>query len=302
MVSCGQRRFKSPNELIKHLNKDHSKEPRFCIFADCLHFFAPGSESRKHFKSRHSLVSQTALKTQNRIYEIAPIVVNNVSLAPNIETDVVANWFDTNSSADEDYMSEDLGIGIYDELIIHMMGYADFLNSLTCNKYVPLTVVREIAEEYLALARKSLKQHEDTLRSILQKTLNIKKEEIERIVSELSSNDLFLKTQEELLSDHKRINLIEQHFKYVKPIEIVLNPEEVKKGAVKDCLHYVPILKSLKVLLEDKTSVKVYEIHKECNQLSPQSLLEMHDGAAVKENKFFLLSLKPFHSFFTQML
>ena len=111
-----------------------------------------------------------------------------------------------------------------------------------------------------------------------------------------------MKTQEELLSDHKRINLIEQHFKYVKPIEIVLNPEEVKKGAVKDCLHYVPILKSLKVLLEDKTSVKVYEIHKESNQLSPQSLLEMHDGAAVKENKFFLLSLKPFHSFFTQML
>ena len=182
MVSCGQRRFKSPYELIRHLNKDHSNEPRFCIFADCLHFFAPGSESRKHFKSRHSLVSQTALKTQNRIYEIAPIVVNNVSLAPNIETDVVANWFDTNSSADEDYMSEDLGIGIYDELIIHMMGYADFLNSLTCNEYVPLTVVKEITEENLALARKSLKQREDNLRSILQKTLNIGKKEIERIV------------------------------------------------------------------------------------------------------------------------
>lgn len=79
-------------------------------------------------------------------------------------------------------MSEDLGIGIYDELIIHMMGYADFLNSLTCNEYVPLTVVKEITEENLALARKSLKQREDNLRSILQKTLNIGKKEIERIV------------------------------------------------------------------------------------------------------------------------
>ena len=84
---------------------------------------------------------------------------------------------DSPSDSDPDYEDHD-----ENEDFFFMMAYADFLNRLTSFKFIPLSSVKTIAEEYIAIAKKSSSFKENALRSSLLKCPNIEEEELEKIV------------------------------------------------------------------------------------------------------------------------
>ena len=290
MISCGQKPFSNIKELASHMNIKHSEEPRFCIFENCNQFFNPGSTSRHHFRIKHfQRRMQLVLKEENRIRNVTSIVIDDDTNPSEMEeihqTAAVIDESYEDEWEDLDDQSDGGDSSTKNDEIFFMMAYCDFLNRLTSFKFIPLTSVRSIATEYIAIAKKSALQKETVLRSSLLKCSNLTPEEREHIVSEVTENDLFLKAQESLLSDHKRSKFISENFNVVNPLEIILNPDEVKMGLPKDCIHYIPIRESLKVLLEDKTFNKAFEEHRNVDKKS--GLEDIKDGLAFKENEFF---------------
>ena len=240
MISCGQKHFSTAKDLMSHINRDHRTEYRHCIFDGCHTFFNAGKESRQHFYLKHLKVNNMKLKSQHLIgYQPSldevfflcdgPIGADESSGCDDTLMDLTDNQngmsIDYNSDGDNqhaDTESEDL---------IFMMAYADFLNRLTSFQFLPLSTVKIIASEYLTLSRKSSSQRETLLRASLQETGKLSSAEIEALLSTVSESDLFMKAQEELLSGHKRSDFLNDHFTVIKTVEIILNPDDVKKGA-----------------------------------------------------------------------
>ena len=290
MISCGQKRFKSVRELTSHLNTVHVTQPRACVFDDCVTLFEAGKASRHHFNSKHFQVNKLALKSENRIESVIAII--------DVETQSPIDAYEPPFGLDEtlDDFNEEASDGGNDEIDgetisnettqhYFMLAYADFLNRLTSLKFIPLSSVKTIGEEYISIAKKSSIEKEKTLRSALESCHNLSSGEVERIVLDTREKDFFLKAQEELLSEHKRSKFISDNFSLVQPVEIVLNPDDVRIGHLKDCIHYVPIKESLKVLMEDKTFIEVFENSR--HEKVTSTLEDLKDGAAYRNNDFF---------------
>jgi hypothetical protein len=124
------------------------------------------------------------------------------------------------------------------------------------------------------------------LRKSLSRIPSLTTAQIEQIVLE-NSEDPFTRAQEELSSEFKRSKFMEENFKFVKPLEIVLNKEEVKNGARKDCVHYVPIIEAIKVLVEDESYNKVITMAEEDDIHNENILKDVRDGIAYKQNLYF---------------
>ena len=62
-----------------------------------------------------------------------------------------------------------------------MMAYCDFLNRLTSFKFIPLSSVKSIAEEYIAIAKQSALQKEKVLLAALMKCPNLSPAEVEKV-------------------------------------------------------------------------------------------------------------------------
>ena len=113
-----------------------------------------------------------------------------------------------------------------------------------------MSTVQEIAQEFLMNTRKSIENRKSLLRKSLSKFKEISQSEVEGIVSGIE-DDSFLNAQLKLDTVYKRTKYIKENMTYVRPEEIVLNKTEVDQGKKKECLHYVPMDKSLQALLED---------------------------------------------------
>jgi hypothetical protein len=290
MISCGQKHFNSIKELTSHINTTHAQEPRFCVFRECNQLFRPGQESRWHFRVKHFQAKLLSLKDENKVPNVTSIAETEMNSEVREEIhqpDLIVDqsYEETHEDIEEHSDGEDAAEN--DEEMFFMMAYCDFLNRLTSFKFIPLSSVKSIAEEYIAIAKKSALQKEKVLHAALMKCPNLSMEDVEEVVREVSENDLFLKAQQYLLSEHKRSKFISEHFNLVKPVEVILNPEEVKMGCVKECYHYIPIRESLKVLLEDKTFNDAFEAFRNENVEKKAGLEDIKDGLGFQNNQFF---------------
>ena len=324
MVSCGEMVFQSIRNLATHMNTTHKKEPRECIFLGCGAKFAPHSVSRNHFCIKHFKPKQTILKPVHILNQVPiggygstadeqGIVLDSTAVGQDIdmlnesesqEEDFENDIENSDQSDPEDgdpprpmrfnpveggcsrgnQSTETSDIEVEN---FFLMSYADFLNRLINYKFIPISSVHEIAAEFFNQSRRSAQARESVLRRSLSKISNLDPELLEQIVKE-SSNDPFMNAQEELSTEFKRKQFMEENFKYVKPREIVLNEDETKLGASKDVVHYVPILDALKVLIEDKSFVSVLEDAAEEEKIEKKDIiLDVKDGNAYKTNKFF---------------
>ena len=164
------------------------------------------------------------------------------------------------------------------------MSFCDFLNRLVNVHFVPQSTVRIICSEYLKQYRRSNDVKIRNLRKLLQKS-NIAEVEIEKIIASFEKEDEFEEAQNSLLSDHKRMEFIKENFKFVNPVEIVLNLQDVRqKKAKKDVMHYCSIVESVKNLLEDPTFMKAEE-----NNVIPESeaYRDVKDGDLYVHGEFF---------------
>ena len=293
MLSCGEMVFKSVSDLASHMNTAHRDEPRECIFRDCDVKFKPKSVSRNHFRQKHYTSNKVALKSVHLMKE-AQIQENENYSDQNEEEQLnQVNDDDYSMENDENGQSEDGDDSVdiegnnEDEMEhLFMMSYANFVNRLVNFKFIPVTSVQEIASEFLSQSLRSQKERATALRSSLLKIPNLSHGQIEEIIEE-NARDPFIHAQEELASEFKRAKFLEENFHFVRPIEIILNPEEVKYGARKEVVHYVPIMEALKVLVEDKSFIQATENFEEKKVGDDGTIKDVKDGEKYKNSQYF---------------
>ena len=289
---CGGKQFPNLQLLMTHINIEHGKEHRPCIFDGCAGQFNPKSISRNHFRTRHINLKKLKLKEENLVSFSQPLASANVFEQDRDEMEV-----DTETEGvDQEYRIEDLAFletpltvaeENADQSNHFLLSYADFLNRMCHLKYVSHSTMQIIAAEFLTQSLKSLEAREVKLRESLCNLQDLTEDQINEIVRNVLYEDEMMNAQKQLNTNYKRNKFIQENFKYVPPLEIVLNKAEVERGAAKDCFHYIPVTESLKNLLEDPTMIEVLERAREEDKKNTEVLRDIKDGSAFKGVGFF---------------
>ena len=287
LLFCGGMKFRNTAMLLTHINTYHATEDRCCVFDQCETKFSRGSTSRNHFRLKHTSKGQFKLKSKHLVVPehdiIDEIVDEDLPLGDTDDyyEDNDASLLDVDSvhaPADQEEVLEEN---------FFQMQYADFLNKLCNFGFIPAKRVTEIAENYLQNALKSKDIREIKLRKSLNAILVLTESQKEKIVKDVIDDDEYLNAQKELCSEFKRTKFIQQNFKYVAPVQIILNSNEVTLGASPDVFHYVPIKESFRQLIEDKSLNDVLESQREMLKKNDDVSRDLRDGEAYKNNPFF---------------
>ena len=294
MLSCGQMNFESVKDLTTHISVFHLLQPRYCVFDNCEAFFKKGQSTTKHFREKHVKKNKLLLKEANCI--ALPSTIDNRLDHSVDDFDLCCEddrddsfWVDEEEDAlfhQDIIQSEKECAGSISNELQMRMAWADFLNRLSNFKFIPNTSVKLVAEEYIQLSKRSAAYKNTKLEESMKKNTMLSKEQISQIIDEVVSSDPYIQIQEDLSSEKKRIAFLKQHFHFIEPEELILNPEEVKLGLKKDSVMYVPLHKALKTLIEDKTYVKVLEQLLNTKRVE-SCLKEVVDGSGLKENNYF---------------
>ena len=185
------------------------------------------------------------------------------------ELDLLENDTDEPEELDEDYFLE---------------YYSDFMNRLSNFKFIPQSTVQDIASEYISNSRRSLENRKVSLKKSLSSLTEISQEEKDKIIEDLE-DDTFLNAQVKLGTEYKRLKYIKENKNYVAPEEITLNKEEVRLGAKKDVYHYIPIVSSIKTLLQDDSFNKMMDLNDHVPQ--DDKIVDLKDGTLYKNSSFF---------------
>lgn len=294
--SCYGRKFRSVSLLMTHVNTVHSNEERDCIFEKCSTRFKAGSNSRHHFRIKHKQTGILKLKEKYVVVTVreSGLGPSNAPEIPTVEEDEPDNeteiedelYNEDNCFEDEESPPNDID-AIARRSNFFMMQYADFLNRLTHMKFIPQSNVTDIANEYRLNSEKAVEVRENKLKVALSKVPGITEKQIDTILLESVLDDDYLKAQVELNTEFKRKRFIQENFKYVAPMELLLNEREFKAGGPKDVVHYIPVKESLKNLLEDRSLIEVLETEKEKEKKNDEVLRDFRDGFAFKDNDYF---------------
>ena len=298
-LSCGGRRFNNIQQLLTHWNTLHHNEDRDCIFLDCKQLFKAGSASRRHFRVKHKQVNKMKLKVRHLSSVPGasnPTVSEGPTTTINDNSTGFIDVFEEDDAAGDiaDFVEEDLvtieNSSDTEECEEYYLDYyADFLNRLTNFKFIPASTVQDISVEYLSNALKSLRNREKLLRKSLLEVNTVSPSDIEKIVDDVSKNDIFMKAQTSLNTEYKRTQYIKNRMKYIAPEEIILNKNEVREGSKKDFVHYVPITETIRTLLKDPSMNKMLakKTLKHTN-MDNSRIYDLKDGTVYNQNEYFL--------------
>ena len=295
LQSCRGQHFANLQLFLAHFNNDHVKEVRHCVFENCSQKFKENSVSRHHFRLKHFNLKKIKLKKKHLVqpdlpltvadfddeFNVNPAEVEREILVESYYDDLDHIFMDTPVNVEEDDVDE------IDEVDHFLKAYADFLNRMCSYKFVPYNTMQTIASEYLEHSLKSMKHRETLLRKSLKDVPNITEEKITEIVETVLHEDKFLKAQRDLDTDYKRRRFVKENFKYVSPIEYVLNKNEVSVGKPNDVFHYVPVVQSFKLLVEDQTFIVMMDKEREKEKLDKDVLKDIKDGSVYKNVPFF---------------
>ena len=150
--SCGSQHMRNAKELMTHVNTVHHGDNRECVFENCDQKFRSFSNSRNHFRLKHISNSKTKLKAKHLVDPSAgnPEPTLNFGGAADDEDE-----FQDENSLDDRYDVFDIGTleeedeGHNDETEEYFMEYyADYLNRLVHQKYIPQSTVQDICNEH----------------------------------------------------------------------------------------------------------------------------------------------------------
>ena len=298
LLSCGGRKFKNTKLLLTHINNCHLEEERSCVFEECKARFSRGSTSRHHFRIKHTSIGNVKLKPEN--------LVVPETVWENFNDEQVSDEYSTDADLDEFYHGEN-DASLFDIDSLHtdgeandegedgtehdhyfQMQYADFLNRLCNVSFIPAKKVTEIANSFLLSALKSKEIRRSKVKKSLDAIPSLTESEKERILKDTIDDDDYIKAQKELSSEFKRNQFIRRHFKYVAPVQITLNKNEIHLGKAPDVFHYVPIKESFKQLIEDESLNDALKIESEKAVHQDNVVRDLKDGEAFKTNPFFV--------------
>ena len=288
--SCGSQHMCNSKELMTHYNTVHHSDNRECIFDDCDHKFPPGFNSRNHFRRKHISSNKMKLKAKHLVdpsaagdseptLNFGDVQDEEEQFQSEITFDDRYDVFDI-ANLEEDDEGHDEETEEY-----FMEYYADYLNRLVNQKYIPQSTVHDICNEHYENSKRSQEIREKKLRASLSEIPNISVVQANKVIKNVIEDDFFLKVQEKLNTQHKRSKYIKENMQYVAPVEILLNKTEVENGAPKEVVHYIPLQDALKTLLEDKSVIKMFE--SERNSEKKGAITDIVDGSLYKDNPYF---------------
>ena len=299
MMSCGQQIFPNIRKLLTHINVDHHLEPRVCCFEDCEEKFPKKFFSRNHFGSNHTgknakgsrkLKSEYCLTSSGTIRQINdnPNMGDGGSEEHEIVEPVSDDSMEVEGNDQNDNPGEETSSN-HKSNIIHMM--ADFLNRLTVFKMVPQVTVNEIVSEWIAINSKAKQLQQEAVKEAMKLDSSIKTSTMNRVLAALEM-DPTMDALHCLDTTYKREKYVFEHFKLVPPVEIILNAEDMKNNkAKKESYQYIPLIDSMKTLLEDPTFIDMIEREKDA-QLEADSedvvYQDIGDGHLRKSSSFFI--------------
>lgn len=158
-----------------------------------------------------------------------------------------------------------------------------FYLKLQAKKLVPISTVQLINEE--------IKKINDSHIELLSEDLNLKLKsyslsnlEIEKIISEMKSNDVLSKCSSEFLrSDYARKAFYKQHFNYVAPVDIYLGKNKYNQMC---SFQYIPIIDTLQSIFKHRAVFELFEKYR-CRKIEKDVLQDVSDGRTYIENELF---------------
>ena len=282
--------FHSLKHLMTHYNTVHFYEHRPCIFKNCQSEFNPESISSQHFLNHHKRKGALELKEEFCLLDqTSQIRVDNledeINCNPGYEADEDNENEDNEvcESAESECEEEETRADSEKENFLKVL--CDFYNRLSHTYMVPHSTVQFIANQFLKI---SIKARVETKQEVENKlhTEQISELTIKEVLKVLD-NDSFLDAQQSLTSQYKRNQCLKENFKFIEPTEIVLNKEAVKKGAKKECFHYVNIIDSFRALIEDKNVIDAIEETGNEKPSDDDLLSDIKDGSLYKNLDYF---------------
>ena len=288
LTSCGGKKFPNLKKLMVHYSNVHNLERRMCIFKDCNKEFSPQFSSRMHFYRHHSSPNTKILKEEFLIVTTPSISTNSfddINPGREDETSVTADDLDIYLSEEEDLQNEHSAVE-QDSLENVTKKYADFLNRLAFHHMVAQTTIDIVVKEYLSLITKTNEIKKKLVKEVLLGE-NVSNSTINRIMA-IFDNDESIIALEQLNSAFKRESFLLNNFKMVPPTEIVLNQEEVKKGAKKESYQYISILESMAIFIQDPTVIELLEEVGNTEVNSREIIYkDVKDGTLYKDLPYF---------------
>ena len=167
-----------------------------------------------------------------------------------------------------------------DDNDVFMRALAITFNTWANVKHIPYSTVNLIVKEVFNSYQQGIDQTKEELRKLLRGS-NIDPKDVDVLISECS-NDPFQRAREELESGCKRKKFILSSFQNVQPITVKLNGDKSSKP---DTMQYIPLIDSLKQLLEDET----YASQKRNDPYFhvPGIVKDVRDGRNLRSNTFF---------------
>ena len=276
-----------------HLQNFHAKNGEMvsCIFENCSSKSDNAGSLRVHFQKKHLKLKMCNLKQSNKVNllsETGVLATDGDKTVDSFEDDGRSVYEDQEEyfpvrdidSQESEEEEEDI-----DE--VFLMAYCDFMNRLLNFQFIPQSSIQLICEEYLKNYLKSNAAKAKALRtSILKNIPNTSEENIQKVLKDFEENDSFLKAQRSLDSGYKRLQYLKSNFKYVEPEEILLNPNEVmKRKEPRAVMHYVPIIETVKNIVQDSTFLEVTE--NKFYDKSKAEIKDVKDGIIYKQNEYF---------------
>ena len=285
LSSCGNKLFPNIKKLMTHYNQDHNLEKRHCIFEGCDKFFPPQFASRNHFGQFHTKVKKTKLKNEFLInpQQTGEDVLHNDNSHEALEVMDVEHEYEDN--IDEDMEEEDIDEDTYEEEVNITKMVANFYNNLAYQKMIPQSTIQMIIQEFICLLKKSQEMKMKKISKMLSDE-NLAQNIISK-VQNICENDEIISAHHKLDSSWKREKFMLNNFDVVLPEEIILNEEGIKEGEKKESFQYVPLEKSMKVLLQDPTYLKVMEDVRNKDVSKPGVLEDIKDGRNYQNIKYF---------------
>ena len=308
MRKCAGVEFSDVTQLIIHLRRDHKRDVIQCIFENCSKSFNNANSLGHHFNRQHKKLNLCRLKNKFKVAS-SNCVSYQAELAAedwgvtyggdgngledacgdkdlneivNVsETDSVSEDVDNSNSLVDENLTEN------DEACF-LMAQCDFLNQLTNVYFVPQSTVNVIAEEYLKTYEKSKTSRFSKLKQCLKECPSISDSDTQKVLKNQEENDPFLEAQEQLVTEYKRVKYLKENFVYIEPIEIILNRQDHnEKGEPKAVIHYVPIVESLKAIVQDPTFISMTEKEIQRSQNFKNSVKDIKDGELYRFNQYF---------------
>ena len=284
--SCGNQIVQTIKELKNHQNWHFDRNHTVaCIFSGCFFSTSVPVTFRSHCSKKHRMKGFEHLKSE--IIHVSSdndeLANDDTGLVTDTGEEVLENFTDDYASDAED-SSEDDDAGSEEEedsLDIFMKAVAISFNDWMNLKNIPYStcnlIIQEVFKSYSEGKACALKK----IRSLLMDE-QMEEERMEEILRKIAEDDPFEIARRELESEGKRLNFIKETFEYVKP-ETVDLPSTDKN--VKESYQYIPIIKSLKVLLEDETYIKQKLADDYFQEDSVYK--DVRDGENFKANQFF---------------